>query len=634
MNTPDQNPAPVNPLSGHIHETDDMTVQFASWELQDKLMRTVMAERMNALGITEDHEGDEAHDLRTVIINDPESIQRFAGALAAPGEDITEGMEHDIGRLNINLADLGLNPDQRLDLEAIDPVTKRDLMFRPGMSKAEQASAMLQKLWPVPGRLTSMARTNRIIHEFYQECQLLQTEIILNTIEEIADEDLTTLRGMLIALTVNPDINPLGFDYEYDFDSTMEPAGDEAPASPAQQERMNVIDERIRRQMERADTVGIDRVPNEEDAKRSVIYGTASYLRASAECARRMQQKLREDDREADADTRYAIQLVLFDVAAATQPAMNDLFHADPSEYESTVRRGQEAKSQIMEIYEAEFRKFNEKLPVTIMPGLTQALTDSTRKLAGQIPVDIAGITLAIINEPDLAGFGKLNPKEMNAADDYREIHPTGEVKATNTMIAYHHEGHKYVQLPHEPYVRGYPAQRAWSDAVALATLARHPNPFIEEGLQAEANEMREAADENVHDIDSERIQNIVDSCRATGMSDVAIREIVESMVMFSPELTERLVDMTDLESAKPSRCQVRKIVSACRNAGLDEHSIANMLEEIGWDNMKSAGVKRHHATRQHALNVTSAVQEAYSDQAAGVDAAEHVAETLAGWRE
>ena len=76
----------------------------------------------------------------------------------------------------------------------------------------------------------------------------------------------------------------------------------------------------------------------------------------------------------------------------------------------------------------------------------------------------------------------------------------------------------------------------------------------------------------------------------------------------------------------------MRKIVSACRSAGLDEHSIANMLEEIGWDNMKSAGVKRHHATRQHALNVTRAVQESYSDQVAGEDAAEHVAETLAGW--
>lgn len=71
MNTPDQNPAPVNPLSGHIHETDDMTVQFASWELQDKLMRTVMAERMTALGITEDHEGDEAHTCEQSSLTTP-----------------------------------------------------------------------------------------------------------------------------------------------------------------------------------------------------------------------------------------------------------------------------------------------------------------------------------------------------------------------------------------------------------------------------------------------------------------------------------------------------------------------------------------------------------------------------------
>ena len=90
MNAPDQKPASVHPLSAHIHETDDMTVQFASSELQDKLMQTLHAERMNALGITTDHDDDETHELRTVVIDDPEAVEKFREAMAAAGEDAAE----------------------------------------------------------------------------------------------------------------------------------------------------------------------------------------------------------------------------------------------------------------------------------------------------------------------------------------------------------------------------------------------------------------------------------------------------------------------------------------------------------------------------------------------------------------
>lgn len=59
-------------------------------------------------------------------------------------------------------------------------------------------------------------------------------------------------------------------------------------------------------------------------------------------------------------------------------------------------------------------------------------------------------VGLAIINEQDLAVFRKLNPKEMTAIDnDYRKILPTSEIMVTNTMLAYHHEGLKHVQMPY-----------------------------------------------------------------------------------------------------------------------------------------------------------------------------------------
>ena len=621
MNAANPQTGAVNPLSAHNHETDDMTVQFASAELQDQLTRTLHSERMSALGLPGNYEVEDEERYRSIVIDNPESVERFTEAMAAAGEDVTEGVPHDVRHLNINLGDLGLVSEDRLDLDDIDPAIRAQLIPGPELSEGEQAFSILRKLWPVPGRLITTADPGSIIHEFYDECQLLQTEIILNTIEEIPDEDQTTLRSMLLAVTVNPEI------------AEMRHYGQLDDETPAQQERIDAVNERIERQMARVNAEEPDPEINEDDMERSIIYGAASYLRASAECARRMQQRLHEDGNDAKGENRSAVQQVLFDVAIATQPIMTCLHRAPEDGNESIIRRGKEAESQILEIYEAEFGKFNEDLPTTIMPYLAERATASTLKLAEQVPVDIAGVTLAVINEHDPEGFRKLHPEAMKAAEDYSKLYPVSKITLTNTVIAYHHEGRRYVQLPYEPHVRGYPSQRAWSDAIAILTMGEHPNPVTEEGLKNDAAITAEAAYENVHDIDEKRLQHIVDACRGTGMSDPAIREIIENLVMINHRLAERLVEMTDLKTPRPSRRQVRKIVSACRSAGLDEHDIAKMLEEIGWDNMKSAGVKRHQATRQDVEAIAQAVQQAYSDQEAGEDAAELAEETLAEWR-
>lgn len=267
---------------------------------------------------------------------------------------------------------------------------------------------------------------------------------------------------------------------------------------------------------------------------------------------------------------------------------------------EPRLKAATAAMDQCLELWETERKHFNDSLDTKLGHTFDKASPQVVRE-AQALQVETLDFECGVITGPKVRGSAP----------------PHNLLQYYHSYLAFQHRGTRYIQGIGEPYPQGYPAELAQRHMQRVLEELDHPDPILQAQAENTAVLTHQLAEYGLHSVTPQGMRQLIARAQEARMSMGAIYDLIESATGYDGELAEMLVRTGGTTRRPASRKQAKAVLQAARQAGLDEHQLADIAGAMRQYDLPKAGIWLPKVSHRNAQRVIQAATEAEFPQRA-----------------